>query len=530
MSTRPTIMFLITIFMFFRQVNILADTGESRLKLIGVDEETGTWFSVIEKIGGMPGAHPCRYGGSFVGLDVIGIVPSDVALSDDSIAKSLIEKAKNAALEACPSFKLGRSDLRIKLFIADYKLGQSEKPIVSAEWEELPFGSRNKETKGPTKYLNLAAEQFRKQQLAQERANAGIDASRIVVKEIHTLDTNSSYPRFSPDGSQILYSKEMQSESRSQVNYQVQIIKDVKTHKIIKTFGKSGTSRKGTWSPDSKKIAYFATPERGIGFIGVRGKLHIFDIASGKTVKLDYQEPAYGGFIVWAEKQEIYVLETGRYLGFSLNLDTLKESHLSEDVYSRYMKNASKDWWSDFSKHKYCYIYRESVKRGNPSLIVANKDDSYARVLIEGVYDQHPYVVSPDLTSVVYAQAGDLYIAYLGKREKSITEFKTQISDTTFMEKIDKALKNNIAIWGTVFGPRFNPLNNKLVGPEEKVFKGYVEFVKLDGSHFIVKTTFENKPFGNGDVISEIHSEDRSVGRNEFGLVKSDVWSVLENL
>lgn len=530
MSTRLTIMFLITFFMFLGQVNMLAEASESRLKFISSDEETGTRFNVIEKIGGMPGSDPCRYGGSFMGLDVIGIVPSDVALSDDSIAKSLIEKAKNAALEACPSFKLGRSDLRIKLFIDDYKLGQSEKPIVSAEWEELPFGSRNKEIKGPTKYLNLAAEQFRKQQLAQERAKAGIDASKVVVKAIHTLDTNSSYPRFSPDGGQILYSKEMQSESRSQGNYQVQIIKDVKTRNTIKTFGKAGTSRKGTWSPDSKKVAYFATPERGMGFIGVRGKLHIFDIASGKTVQLDYQEPAYGGFIVWAEKQEIYVLETGRYIGFSLNLETLKESQLAKDVYSRYLKNARKDWWSDFNKHKYCYIYRESVKRGKPSLIVANKDDSYARVLIEGVYDQHPYVVAPDLTSVVYARSGNLYIAYLEKREQPITEFKIQILDTTLIEKIDKTLKNGTAIWGTVFGPRFNPLNNKLVGPDEKVFKGFVKFAKLDGSHFIVKTTFENMPFSNGDVISEIHSEDRSVGRNEWGLVKSDMWCVLENL
>lgn len=537
MNTK-NITFLILCFLF--SINTSIEASERRLKLIATDEETKTRFSVIEEIGGMPGSDPCKSGGFLVGLDVIGEVPDNVSLEDDAKAKSLIEKGKNAAIKTCPRFKLGHEEIRIMLYKGGYDLGQDKKPEVFAKWKKVP--SFREEIiaeaikKGPTDYYNKAFERFEKQKLAEERTQAGSDASRIIVTSVQLLDTDSSYPRYSSDGSKILYSKQVYPKKKQPgQSFQIQVIKDVKTLKTIKAFGKAGTSRKGAWSPDSQKIAYFATARSEIGFIGVRGKLHIFDIASGETVKLDYQEPAYGGFIVWAQKQEIYVLETGRHIGFSLNLETLKESNLPGDVYQRYLKNARKDWWSDFSTHKYCYIYREDVKRGTPSLVVANTDNSYARVLITGVYDQHPYVVSPDLISVVYSQnnfgrIGDLYVAYLGQRAKPRTTFKVRLSDSALTEKINVKLSNNVTLKGSVFGPRINPLNKKLVGPDEKVFKGYIKFTSFDGSRFIATTTFEKESFDMGDIVSEIYSEDGSIGRNSFGQLNTATWGILENL
>lgn len=512
---------------------ISVEAAEETLKLIGTDEKTSTSFNVIEK-GEMIGSQ-CERGGFLGGLDVIGIVPDNVALEDDAVAKSLIKKGKDAALVAC-KFKLSSGELRIWLYKGGYNFEQKRKSEVSAKWEQV-YSHEVEEAfrKGPSEYYNSAFERFEKLKLAEERNKVGADASRIIVTEIKLLDTNSSYPRYSPDGSKILYSKE-ENPKKNQPGraFQTQIIKDAKTLKTIKTFGKAGTSRKGAWSPDSKKIAYFATPELEMGLLGVSGKLHIYDIESGRIVKLDYMENHYKDFIVWEKEQEIYFLDTAQG-GESLNLETLKKDRLPTDVdkrlsqYLKYNRGYSKhEWWFDVSKHKYNYIYREDVARGQPSLIVANTDNSYARVLIDGVFDQHPYIVSPDFTSIVYARGYALYIAYLGKRAEPITMFKIQFSDAPLKEKLESALKNNVIVRGTVFVPRINPLNKKMVGPDEKIFKGNIEFTGSDGSDFIVRTTFEKMSFGDGDIVSEIYAEDGSFGRNSFDQLNLDVWAVLK--
>lgn len=531
MISKNIISIFIVIFCF---AYVSVEATEEKLKLIGTDEKTGTSFNVIEK-GEMIGSQ-CERGGFLGGLDVIGIVPDNVALEDDAVAKSLIEKGKDAALVAC-EFKLSSGELRIELYKGGYR-----KPEVSAKWKQV-YSHEVEEAlrKGPSEYYNSAFERFEKLKLAEERNKVGSDASRIIVTEVKLIDTNSSHPRYSPDGSKILYSKE-ETPKKNQPGraFQSQIIKDVKTLRMIKTFGKAGTSRKGAWAPDSRRIAYFATPERGMGFIGVRGKLHIFDIASGKIVKLDYQEP---DFIIWEEQNGIYFLETSalsyssiygherRYTpsGTFLNLETLTKNKLSENVCLQFATLNHEGWWFETNKHKYNYIYRIDVKRGQPSLIVANTDNSYARVLIEGVFDQHPYIVSPDFTSIVYARGYALYIAYLGKRADPITKFKVQFSDASLKEKLEAALKNNVIVRGTVFGPRINPLNKKMVGPDEKIFKGNIEFTGSDGSDFIVRTTFEKVPFGSGDIVSEIYAEDRSIGREAFDYQPNlDVWAVLK--
>jgi hypothetical protein len=520
--------------LFFLLMAIRATTANSdiRLKPIGVDDQTGTRFSMIVETDWLAGMDPCT--GGYHELEVIGEVPSNVPLADDTVAKAIVAKAKAAVATTCKRFNLSNGELHIRLFAGQYG-GQMEKFQVYAAWEKVYLRFSEQALKGePQKYQNRALELFQAEQLVQERIKAGVDASKITVTATYKLDTNSAFPRFSPDNKLILYSKDLPEKGR-----QVQIIKDLKTRTIVKTFGEAGTSRQGAWSSDLKRIAYFGAPERGVGFFGVSGYLHIFDMTSGKDVKLDYKEPTPGTFIVWAKEQEIYILETssGRRGGISLNLETLIQSRLAGDIYDQLLKGthyeqyAQHDWWSDFNKHKYCYIYRQDISRGQPSLIVANTDNSYARALVKGVFAQHPYVIASDLSAVVYAQESDLYIAYLGQRAEPPKTLKTELSDTAFAEKVEAGLKDGQRIIGTVFGPRINPLNNKLVGPEEKTFKGHVRFTASDGGQFIVTTTFEWVPFGPGDIVSEIYAKDGSLGRDPIidrPIIK--VWGVLRGV
>ena len=121
----------------------IAPGSERRLKSIGVDEQTGTHFSIIDKSGGMPGTDPCT--GGYGNLEVFGEVPPTVSLEDGGGARLLGERAKAAALKACPRFAIpGGLGLSLWLIKGTYNAtapytdptyrDYSEK-LVRAPWE-----------------------------------------------------------------------------------------------------------------------------------------------------------------------------------------------------------------------------------------------------------------------------------------------------------------------------------------------------------------------------------------------------------
>lgn len=62
------------------------------LVFMGTDEVTGTRFSLVNVIGGLPGGIPCVDGVNWPrGYEVVGEVPADIDLADDNIARSLVE-------------------------------------------------------------------------------------------------------------------------------------------------------------------------------------------------------------------------------------------------------------------------------------------------------------------------------------------------------------------------------------------------------------------------------------------------------
>lgn len=150
MANLQTIIFLITFFIFIGQINMSADAREKRLKLTSTDEETGTKFSIIDESGGLPGTDPCK--GGYGDLEVIGEVPSNISLADDTVAQALVEKGKDAATKACPRFSIGGSaELYLWLFKGEYN--EKAKYEVYAHWKK-PYPSEPMSKK----YRNLTFE------------------------------------------------------------------------------------------------------------------------------------------------------------------------------------------------------------------------------------------------------------------------------------------------------------------------------------------------------------------------------------
>jgi hypothetical protein len=260
-------------------------------------------------------------------------------------------------------------------------------------------------------------------------------------------------------------------------------------------------------------------------------------LSAGRDIALDYPEKP-GTFLVWPSDQQLYIVGSPGMVPLdleslihgavatSLDLESLKESRLPLDVLQRLQKNSVHQSWFDL-RHKYCYIYRQEARQGEPFLVVANTDDSYSHVLVTGVYDQHTWVVAPDLSSLVLEQSGDLRIVYLGRRPAPVMRWRAELSSDETLAKLGSLLQEDRRVWATVFGPRVNPLNQRVVGPDEKLFKGYVKLVGVERSGVLFATTFERLQFSNGDVVSEIYAADGSLGRNLYGQVTLELWGLI---
>jgi len=406
--------------------------------------------------------------------------------------------------------------------------------------KQKELSAKTKRVLAEQKVQNVREKKLRKIKTVNLDELSNASASRIVVKSTIELGNKKGVLKISPKGNYILYSP-----------YQsplAQII-EIESLKIIKSFEINGKLEKATWSPDGTKIAYWP---------GRKSELNIVNIDSGKSFELDYPGYIYGqDEILWYSESEIYI-HTGSYY-FTFNLNTFEKQPLvQEGVRTRLLnpldstglqkekkrrkevENQKKNIQKLFSQnlHEKAYIYRKKMEKGGHSLIVANKDGSFSRVLIEG---QATYEASPKLRYVVFNKYEGAYVAFLGLREKPKTIFRLELDKTKQLnedqkEEFEKYFKGgtingyfdkhqSFTIWGKVYSPKFNPLNNRVIGPDKAKFKGMVRFIESNDSFSIVKTTFEIKPIKEGDIVTTIRSN--HIRGRQFDL-SSKIWAVLK--
>jgi hypothetical protein len=94
----------LALFLFSAAIPPITHGSETRLKSIAVDEQTGTRLSIIDESRGPAGTDPCT--GGYGNLQVIGEVPANISLENESDVRALAERAKATAMTECPRFVL----------------------------------------------------------------------------------------------------------------------------------------------------------------------------------------------------------------------------------------------------------------------------------------------------------------------------------------------------------------------------------------------------------------------------------------
>lgn len=361
------------------------------------------------------------------------------------------------------------------------------------------------------------------------------DATNIVLKNITKLDEAGSYPRFSPDGKQILFTKKI---AKKQGNKQLEIptiwIMD-KDGKNKNVFFEGGYN--GAWSPDGSKIAYCSPKSFLVGVS--EDSLSIYDIKLKKKFALMPVINCYMADVAWTKDAKRVFYDNHGWVmiknsTFILDLDTLQ----TEDA-SRY-----KEEWKGTNlftaAHPKVWIYEDKRYTTGGNLWIKNRDNSFRKLLLSenAVVKKGSITISPDLSKILFEiNRGGIYIANLDViKDLPSRIFQVSIGRNTLIRGKTEATRyateksvdtyiNIGSIYATVYEPQVNPLNNKTIGPG-KIKKGLVKFIKFFDDHSIVKVIEErNNIITLDDVVSDVVAQPGNTG---LGTLRWEIWGAIQ--
>jgi len=115
----------------------IAQADHRKLRYIGTDDGTGTTFSVLEEHGDLAMFDSCA--GRYGSLTIVGEVPLNISLANDTTAWSIVETGLNVVGAACPKFSVRDHDnLYIQLYKGRYaEFGPDSRPAVSLMQESV---------------------------------------------------------------------------------------------------------------------------------------------------------------------------------------------------------------------------------------------------------------------------------------------------------------------------------------------------------------------------------------------------------
>lgn len=321
------------------------------------------------------------------------------------------------------------------------------------------------------------------------------DASRVELKDVKLLNYGY-YPRWSPDGKKILYTSGnsiyMMNPDGNNKEY------------IIDGFD-------AAWSPDGKRIAYKKKKPARIAIFDLKTKKEyiIYDLGYDRSRRNYLSSHHLDCRTEWTRngKKLFFIRSTSNYnpwlwTMWIINLDDLSEKKLTVrvDGYHKFTAEVNRNiahplfsiYVNDVNLHSEKYFplgfssgWLPSKSKHGPRRIldgiwVENKEsgNSFAiRLLDSGQLRKASYTspeLSPDLTKLVFVKAelgqgvitGSLYIA---KISRSLTS-NIKIYEVTM--GLNAGIKEKDIL--VVYEAKINPLNNKLVGYNERKMKGTV--------------------------------------------------------
>lgn len=323
-------------------------------------------------------------------------------------------------------------------------------------------------------------------------------ASEIVVIKYDSISTNGLTPKFSNNNKSLFYYDQLKRKG---------IVLDATTYKQKIIFNLPFIKAMA-WHPNDRKIIYLTA----------KYKFVVFDFETKKQIQLPISE-SESSFLSWRSESEVYI---GGPRGLKiLNLDDL--------IITGPKKISQKEFKDIFSKNaklNYKHLYMDQPPKPRSSNIaISDSDGSFGRVLIKNVRSAI-FDSTSDLKKIgfVNSKNGGLYIAHLGLRnapqmvfeinfdkQKKLTsqqrsEFKKYFKAHADVMENGLKVTKKYTIWATVYSPKINPLNNKVIGPDEKKIKGYVRFLESDELKSTVGVDYEYEIIRKGDVIANIKS------------------------
>ena len=299
-------------------------------------------------------------------------------------------------------------------------------------------------------------------------------------------------------------------------------ITDVRAERYAVVSTESFVCRGGVLSPDGDLVVCV-----GNNIVRI---INPFTLSTVKEYEVET-----GGDIRWSSDKKH--LRVGRII---LDLDTgdtvvlpanFPESEIPYTFIETNRLKSNKN--GDISNHKYVWMYRSDLIL--PSLKIQNRDLSYSRILINNIYNQHPWVTDPMMRYVIARDT----IYYFGLRADPHRYFRAELDKNTAFtssdrERFDKDFQSeDEIIAGEVYSPMISPFDGTTTGRGERnTYKGDVVFLESYDNYSIVRTRFEHKPIEDGDVVThfyEIYSTRPDyVGRSTgYDLNLGRAWAVL---
>lgn len=347
-------------------------------------------------------------------------------------------------------------------------------------------------------------------------------------------------PVFSQDNKTIAYLK---SENTSYIDY---IDKKNRHNIVIKNIGSSAaattipvgsTTRSGAlaWSLDGKRLYYINSKNS-----------FVYNIETKKTTRfaIDYLGADNEGLdkcFFYNETTICYFPHTGasnyNKLVVLINLDNLalqyyqnnNPNHVEfisslQEQYKILSENSEHQNFTLSVNPKGKYLFK------NEPLILRNKKGHYGKQILDNISPEK-IVISKNLNHFV-TWGYDRYLVYtLGVKQNfkkinfTVPLEKESLLSQELRLKYDNLFNNGVPIWGHVYRAKTNPLNNKVIGADKSIYKGMVLFIMKGESVASVTTYLEIKQMLEGDVVTEIFSnDDPSTGESIKDL---GIWTTL---
>lgn len=354
---------------------------------------------------------------------------------------------------------------------------------------------------------------------ADEFKATNVDATNINLVNTHKIENGGYAPKFSPNGKQILYSRDIKKQPGMFTNtaWHALWVMDIDGKNKKKLFQNGD---RGAWSPDGKRIAYcdYSTPSDGL-YILQLPYIFIYDIKTKKKYKIAQVDLDYctdNATTTWSTDAEEILLYNSTKTNWPRTiielgtLNVIKEENVDVEVIDSRMGKYSFVKFPNVSLSVTFPDLYHGINDADGLWAVSN-DQSFERPLMKGV---RSFDVAPDFKKIVFSSDAGIYVANVGVLKnvpprtfhveigKNDLLAETRLGSTSIQEQEKEVANGNV--FGTIYRPKINPLNNRVIGPDG-LPKAFARLTNVSRTHATVNVISEVYPVAKGDVISDVY-------------------------